>query len=199
VDFEIPRIVIALAPESTGFQKMDPILSLDAKWYCLRAKPKHEHIAAAHLRLCEGVEVYCPRVKIQRSTRRGLVWFTEALFPNYLFARFEMAHWQSQVRYAQGVSGIVRFGQEYPVVPDRALTDLRSFMHDAELKTVSYVLAEGDSVEIVEGPFRGQSGVVKQLLPARERVKVLLEVLGGTNEVDLRLTAVFKEAPLALS
>jgi len=175
---------------------MDPAFSPDARWYCLRSKPKHEHIAAAHLRLCENMEVYCPRVKIQRSTRRGLVWFTEALFPNYLFARFEMARWQTQVRYAQGVSGIVRFGLEYPEVPERALTDLRSFMDDAELKTVSYVLAEGDAVEIVEGPFRGQTGVVKQLLPARERVKVLLEVLGGTNEVDLRLTSVFKEAPL---
>jgi transcriptional antiterminator RfaH len=177
---------------------MDPQFSSSARWYCLRAKPKHEHIAAAHVRLCEGVEVYCPRVKIQRSTRRGLVWFTEALFPNYLFARFDMAHWQARIRYAQGVSGIVRFGLDYPEVPDRALSDLRSFMQDAELKTVSYVLAEGDAVEIVEGPFRGQNGVVKQLLPARDRVKVLLEVLGGTNEVDLQLTSVFKEAPLVL-
>ncbi len=168
------------------------------KWYCLRSKPKHEHIAAAHLRLCDDVEVYCPRVKIQKSTRRGLVWFTEALFPNYLFARFEMERWQSQVRYAQGVSGIVRFGLDYPAVPGQVLQNLRSFMDDAELKTVSYVLAEGDAVEIVEGPFRGQTGVVKQLLPARERVKVLLEVIGGTNEVDLQLTSVFKEAPLVI-
>lgn len=177
---------------------MSPENSTDARWYCLRAKPKHEHIAAAHLRLCDGVEVYCPRVRIQRSTRRGLVWFTEALFPNYLFARFEMAQWQAHVRYSQGVSGIVRFGLEYPAVPDKTLEELRNFMSDAELKTVSYVLNEGDSVEIVEGPLRGQNGVVKQLLPARERVKVLLEVLGGTNEVELRLTSVFKEAPLIL-
>lgn len=177
---------------------MDPRFSPEARWYCLRAKPKHEHIAAAHLRLFDDVEVYCPRVRIQRSTRRGLVWFTEALFPNYLFARFAMAQWQARVRYSQGVSGIVRFGLEYPAVPDKALFDLRNFMADAELKTVSYVLAAGDAVEIVEGPFRGQTGVVKQLLPARDRVKVLLEVLGGTNEVDLQLTSVFKEAPLNL-
>ena len=170
----------------------------ESKWYCLRSQPKHEHIAAAHLRLCEDVEVYCPRVKIQRSTRRGLVWFTEALFPNYLFARFEMARWHAQVRYAQGVSGILRFGLDYPTVPEQTLTDLRAFMQDAELKTVSYSIAEGDSVEIVEGPFRGQTGVVQQLLPARERVKVLLEVLGGTNRVDLQLTAVFKQAPLLI-
>jgi transcriptional antiterminator RfaH len=177
---------------------MDPSNPTEPKWYCLRAKPKHEHIAAAHVRLCEGVEVYCPRVKIQRSTRRGLVWFTEALFPNYLFARFEMERWQTHIRYAQGVSGILRFGLDYPEVPDQALVELRSFMEDAELKTVSFVLEEGDSVEIVEGPLRGQTGMVKQLLPARERVKVLLELLGGTNEVELRLTSVFKESKINL-
>lgn len=165
-----------------------------AKWFCLRAQPKHEHIAAARLRQCEGIEVFCPRVRIQRSTRRGLVWFTEALFPNYLFARFEWLQAHALVRSSPGVSGIVRFGDHVPEVPAAALGELRNYMEDAELKTVSFRLAEGDDVEIVEGPFRGQNGVVKQLLPARERVKVLLEVLGGVTEVDLSLTSVFKEA-----
>jgi transcriptional antiterminator RfaH len=170
----------------------------EARWYCLRAQPKHEHIAAAHLRQYEGVEVFCPRVRIQRSTRRGLVWFTEALFPNYLFARFEMTQWLARVRSCQGVSGIVRFGIDVPEVPPQALDDLRSYMDDAELKTINFTIAEGDSVEIVEGPFRGQNGVVRQLLPARERVKILLEVLGGATEVDLSLTSVFKEAALLI-
>jgi len=172
--------------------------SLEAKWYCLRSQPKHEHIAAAHLRIHEGIEVFCPRVRIQRSTRRGLVWFTEALFPNYLFARFAMERWQGRVRSCQGVSGIVRFGDDVPEVPERALDDLRTYMEDTELKTVPFTIAEGDDVEIVEGPFRGQNGVVKRLLPARERVKVLLEVLGGATEVDLSLTSVFKEAAVML-
>jgi transcriptional antiterminator RfaH len=166
----------------------------EAKWYCLRAQPKHEHIAAAHLRQYDGINVFCPRVKIQRSTRRGLVWFTEALFPNYLFACFEMMRWQTRVRSCQGVSGLVRFGNDVPEVPARVLDDLRAYMQDSELRTVSFRVAEGDDVEIVEGPFRGQNGVVKQLLPARERVKVLLEVLGGVTEVNLSLTSVFKEA-----
>jgi len=170
----------------------------ESKWYCLRSRPKHEHIAAARLRQVEGIEVFCPRVKIQRSTRRGLVWFTEALFPNYLFARFEMERWHGLVRYSQGVSGIVRFGDDVPAIPDRTLADLRTFMENTELKTVAFTIAEGDDVEIVEGPFRGQVGVVTQLLPARERVKVLLEVLGGATAVDLRLTSVFKQAPLLI-
>lgn len=166
----------------------------EAKWYCLRSQLKHEHIAAARLRQCEGIEVFCPRVRIQRSTRRGLVWFTEALFPNYLFARFDWMSSHALVRSCQGVSGIVRFGDHVPEVPGGTLNDLRTYMEDAELKTVSFHITEGDDVEIVEGPFRGQNGVVKQLLPARERVKVLLEVLGGVTEVDLSLTSVFREA-----
>lgn len=170
----------------------------EAKWYCLRSQPKHEHIAAAHLRQYEDIQVFCPRVRIQRSTRRGLVWFTEALFPNYLFAHFELSRWQARVRSCQGVSGLVHFGLEVPEIPALALEELRSYMDDAELKTVSYTLAEGDDVEIVEGPFRGQTGIVKHVLPARERVRVLLELLGGTNEVELRLTSVFKEAPLLI-
>ncbi len=172
--------------------------SLEEKWFCLRSQPKHEHIAAAHLRQYDDVEVFCPRVKIQRSTRRGLVWFTEALFPNYLFARFAMERWHARVRSCHGVSGIVHFGDHVPEVPEGALEELRRYMQDSELKTVSFTIAEGDDVEIVEGPFRGQNGVVKQLLPARERVKVLLEVLGGVTEVNLNLTAVFKEAPLLI-
>jgi transcriptional antiterminator RfaH len=177
-------------------ETMNPPASDEAKWYCLRSQPKHEHIAAARLRQCEGIEVFCPRVKIQRSTRRGLVWFTEALFPNYLFARFERQRWQTLVRYSPGISGIVHFGDHMPEVPEGALSELRAFMQDAELKVVTFTVEPGDDVEIVEGPFRGQAGVVRQILPARERVKVLLEVLGGVTEVDLQLTSIFKAVPV---
>ncbi|HXO97259.1 MAG TPA: transcription termination/antitermination NusG family protein, partial [Chthoniobacterales bacterium] len=59
----------------------------ESAWYCLRAQPKREHIAAAHLRILQGVTVFCPRIRFQRATQRGLVWVTEAMFPGYLFAR----------------------------------------------------------------------------------------------------------------
>ena len=58
-----------------------------AEWFCLRAQPKHEHIAAAHLQKVSEVEVFLPRVRFQRATRQGMAWVTEALFPNYFFSR----------------------------------------------------------------------------------------------------------------
>src|SRR5207302_5736972 len=149
------------------------------KWYCLRSHPKREHFAAANLRQIEGVECYCPRIRLQRSTRRGLAWFTEALFPNYLFARFNLREMHAQIRHCKSVAGILRFGERYPEVADSAIEDLRSVMHDNELRTVEYAVAEGDDVDIVSGPLRGSTGTVTRVLPARERVKVLLEFLGG--------------------
>ena len=59
-------------------------------------------------------------------------------------------------------------------------------------------IGAGDEVDVVDGPLRGQTGVVVAVMPARDRVKVLLEFLGGTQIVELGLTAVFRPPPPAL-
>ncbi len=173
-------------------------LSDNARWYCLRSQVKHEHIAAAHLRLEEKIEVFCPRVRLQRATRRGLVWFTEALFSNYLFARFDLSLLLARVQYSHGVAGILRFGDRFAEIPDAAVRELRRTMEGQEVVTVARSIAEGDSVTVIEGPLRGQEGVVTQVLPTRERVKVLLDFLGGATEIEVSLTTVFmpSESPL---
>ena len=91
-------------------------------WFCLRTQPKHEHIAAAHLKDDPDIEIYLPRIRFKRATRRGPVWFTEALFPNYLFARFDLAACLRRVCHARGVRGVVHFGERWPIVPE----DLRA-------------------------------------------------------------------------
>src|SRR6266403_2938398 len=136
---------------------MEPITTVHGKrvsgtelaWFCLRSKPKHEHIAAAHLRILEEVTVFCPRIRFQRITRRGLVWVTEAMFPGYLFARFELAEMHRQVRYAHGVSGIIRFADRYPTIEEGALAQLRDPTGVTEIKELSYDLSQGDQVRIV--------------------------------------------------
>ena len=79
-------------------------------WFCLRAQPKREHIAGLCLRQFSEVEVFCPRVRIRKQTNRGPVWFVEAMFPGYLFARFDYPTLHRRVRQGPGVSGFVQFG-----------------------------------------------------------------------------------------
>jgi transcriptional antiterminator RfaH len=173
--------------------------SAELEWYCLRSQPKHEHIAAAHLRLLEGVTVFCPRIKFKRASRQGLVWVTEAMFPGYLFARFELAEMHLRVRYAHGVSGIVRFADRYPTIEEGALAQLRNFIGAAEIKQLSYDLSEGDQVQIVGGAFTGLGAVVTQVLSAKERVKVLMDFLGRKMEAEVQCSSVLRQVahPLA--
>src|SRR5258708_34803710 len=60
----------------------------DAAWYCLQAKHKPEHIAAAHLREVKGVAGFCSRGRVKRQTRTRVNWGAEALFPRDLFLPF---------------------------------------------------------------------------------------------------------------
>jgi transcriptional antiterminator RfaH len=169
-------------------------------WYCLRSHPKHEHIAAAHLRLLENVTAFCPRIRFKRATRRGLVWVTEAMFPGYLFARFELAEMHHKIRYAHGISGIVRFADRYPTIEEEALARLRGDTGATEVKELNYGLSEGDQVQIVGGAFVGLEAIVTRVLSAKERVKVLMDFLGRKMEAEVRCSNVLRQVnhPLAV-
>ena len=173
------------------------------QWYCARTQPRLEHVAAGHLRRLGGdVEVFCPRIRLQRCRRGGSAPFvTEALFPGYLFARFGFAQHHRDVRYAHGVRGIVQFGHRYPTVPGSWITDLqREFGDDAAVTELATPLAVGTAVRVVGGPFQGLTAVVTRKRSGTERVRVLLEFLGRDIEAELPVSLVLAETahPLAV-
>ena len=162
-------------------------------WFCLRSQPKHEHIAAAHLKKIAGVDVFLPRVRFQRSTHQGLVWVTEALFPNYLFARFDWHNALRQVQAARGVSRVVHFGDRWPVIETAIIAELQSAFGADELHTISSELLPGDVVQIAEGSLRGLHAVISRVMPSRERVAVLMDFLGRQTTIEVSAKAVIKE------
>ena len=173
----------------------DPIpTDRDPQWYCVRTKPKSEHIAAAHLRRLAhddlDIGVFCPRVRFQKATARGKVWFVEALFPGYLFARFDLTTELRAVQAQPSVSGILHFGDLFPSIDARLVTELRDEFGEEELRQIESKLHEGDEVEIVEGALKGLTVVVSRLLPGKERVRILMEWLGEDREAEVSLDAV---------
>ncbi len=156
-----------------------------ALWYCVHTKPKCEHIVAGALRQLEGVEPWCPRLRFQRSTPRGKVWFTEALFPSYLFARYDVGVSARAVKHAHNVIRVVEFGGIAIPVPEQCILDLKAEMQGEELREVSFGVRVGDAVEVAEGPMRGLKGIVESLRSGEDRVRVLLEFLGRETLVQV--------------
>jgi transcriptional antiterminator RfaH len=155
------------------------------EWFCVRTQPKHEHIAAASLRQQLQLEVFLPRIRFKRLTRQGPAWTTEALFVNYLFARFDLTGVLRRVKHARGVQDVVHFGGHWPVIPEMVITDLRSSMGEDELQVITNDFNPGETVEIAGGAFHGLQAVVTRVLPARQRVAVLLDFLGRQTSVEM--------------
>jgi transcriptional antiterminator RfaH len=154
-------------------------------WYVVHSRTRAEHVAAGLLHGNLGIPTYCPRIKFQRSTARGKVWFIEALFPSYFFARFDPGQSLRAVRHSQGVLSVVEFGDTLVPVPESALEQIRREMDHEEIREIRQELEPGDVVEVAEGPMRGFSGIVHSLRKGEDRVRVLLEFLGTQHPVEL--------------
>jgi transcriptional antiterminator RfaH len=153
-------------------------------WFCVRTHHKHEHIAAAQLKQDPEVEVFLPRIRYQRITRFGPVWTTEALFQNYLFARFDFETCLRRVQHARAVRGVVHFGERWPMIPKSTIEALRTLLGGEE-KVVSNDPEVGEAVRVVAGPLNGLEAVVTRVMPGPQRVMVLLDFLGRQTAVEL--------------
>lgn len=170
-----------------------PPVGEGALWFCLKSQPKHEHIAAAHLRQNSAVEVFLPRIRFKRATRQGTVWVTEALFPGYLFAQFDWQISLRQVQHSRGVRGVVHFGEHWPAIPEAAIRELHQAVGATGLRTIPENFIPGDEVEITEGAMRGLRAVVTRVLPGRERIAVLMDFLGRQTMIELPRHFLIKE------
>lgn len=166
------------------------------RWYCLRALPRREHIAALHLQERTGLEVFAPRVAMRRPGRtRGIVVQIEALFPGYLFARFRLGDHTRLVGSTQGITGLVRRGATVPPVADDAIAFLRSQVGSDEPTPVSPVFSSGDVVAILAGCFAGEEGRLLRLDRGRDRALVLLSLLGRELAVSVPVDVLRRAGP----
>lgn len=164
------------------------------RWYLVHTKPAGERLARENL-IRQAYEVYLPRV-LQIVRRRGCRReHIAALFPRYLFVRLQEGRQSlGPVRSSVGVSGVVRFGSDYAVVPDHVVTGLQAREDpDTGLHRMSQNagLSRGDAVAIDAGPLDGLQGIFERQAGA-DRVVVLLRLLG--HEVSVWVPARFLQA-----
>ncbi len=155
-------------------------------WLVVHAKPKQEAalVEALHGR---GIVGYCPRVVEPRLHARA-PHVPMPLFPSYVFARCAPVEKYQAVRYCHGAAGIVRFGERLGAVAEEFIALLREregergYLLFSETRRAP---AAGARVRIVQGPLQGVEGIVTHYLPARDRVRLLLTMVGGIRNVEV--------------
>lgn len=183
---QIAQSAPSMLPQTSS--RSDPL----AAWYCLRSQPKHEHIAALHLRRYAAVEVFSPRIRFQRPRLKGKAWVTEALFPGYLFARFDLAERWREIQYSHAVRSILSFGGKIPALPAEVIDQLRETLGPEELSVIEPEMKEGGEVVVTEGVFVGLKTIVTSYVPGKDRIKLLMNVLGRDMEVEVPTSSVIQ-------
>jgi transcriptional antiterminator RfaH len=156
-------------------------------WCCVQTETRRERVARHFLGLA-GYDVYQPLLREQRRSHGRKITVTPPLFPNYLFVWVVSGWWDA--RWCPGIVNIIRNGEEPAHVPDAVIAELRGRERNGLIELVKpRGLRPGTRVRVVDGLLVGQIGVLALLKP-RERVLVLLQLLGGEQRVDLAMNAI---------
>ena len=156
-------------------------------WTCARLEPHRERLALHCLGLA-GYVTYLPRLRERRLSHGRRIEVRPPLFPGYCFFVVE-AQWHA-ARWSVGVLGLIMNGIQPARVADHIIADIRSRERGGLVELPQAPrLKTGDQVKILQGPLQGLCGLYQGQRP-RERVLVLLALLGGQQRVELPKDAV---------
>jgi len=152
-------------------------------WYVAFCKPAQEQVAQMNAQN-QGFEIYLPMLTKQQVRRSKLSVVAQAMFPRYLFVRPSSDEQDvASLKSTRGIVKLVQFGFELGIAPDELIEQLREVEASAHKDGPELLFQQGDQVDVIDGPFKGF--VAKVLNKPSERVKLLLEFLGKSQQVSL--------------
>ncbi|MDA3846875.1 MAG: transcription termination/antitermination protein NusG [Vallitaleaceae bacterium] len=167
-------------------------MSEEAKWYVVHTYSGYENKVKANIeKLVENrklydqiLEVTVPLHKVIEDKNGIRKEVEKKLFPGYVLLKMMMNDetWYV-VRNTRGVTGFVGPGSK-PV----PLTEPEIKAMGIELNIVEIDVALGDSVRVIDGPFEGSVGQVKEIHEHKRTVIVNLSIFGRETPVELEFS-----------
>lgn len=162
----------------------------DSNWYAVETLPRAEARSQQHLER-QNFQCFCPRFRTTRRHARRVEQVLAPLFPGYLFVRFDRR--RDQWRAINGTIGVKRLvgspnGAPQPM-PPAAMEALFARCDQQEVKQILGTMRPGQTVRVISGPFADQLAQI-QSLDEKGRVRILLEILGGSSPVDVQYSDV---------
>ena len=166
----------------------------EAKWYVVHTYSGYENaVSAAILKAAENRkmtdlirEVNIPLETVTEYTDAGEKTVERKVFPGYVLVKMIMTDesWHL-VRNVRGATGFV--GSDGKAVP---LTEQEIINLGVERQEIVVGYTIGDRVKVSDGPLAGFYGVVDELEPEKDRVRVVVSMFGRETPVDLELDQV---------
>ncbi len=163
------------------------------QWYAIHTYSGYEEKVADSIRQrIEGVDMadkifdaIVPKEK-QIQIKNGKRKVVEAkIFQGYVLVEMKLTDetWYI-VRNTPGVTGFVGSGTEPTPVSDSEIAKIKKRMGVEDPKH-QIDFAQGEVVNIVDGPFKGFDGAVSEIDTAKGKLKVMVSMFGRDTPVEL--------------
>ena len=156
-------------------------------WYTIRSKPRKEEIVWQQL-LLRDYEAYLPFLHVNPVNPRAKKFVP--YFPGYLFVYTDIDETGISVfQWMPHTIGVVKFGGEPAVVPDNLVIALQKRIEYLNTTGLGWgdELRKGDKVIIRDGPFKDYDAIFDSRVSGKERVRVLLKLLGDQRQIPIEM------------
>lgn len=165
-----------------------------AKWYVVHTYSGYENTVKAtiektietrHLEDLIHV-VSIPMETVTEITENGPKTYDRKVFPGYVLVKMVLTDesWHL-VRNVRGVTGFVGSAGKAVPLTEQEILDL-----GVERREIVVGFDVGDHVRVMDGPLEGFIGVVDELEPEKDRIRVVVSMFGRETPVDLELDQV---------
>jgi transcriptional antiterminator NusG len=123
----------------------------------------------------------------KRTTKRKF-------FPGYILVQMELDDqtWHL-VKSTPKVTGFVGGTKNPPAIPDDEVERLTKQISEGVLKPKPrHQFEEGETVRVVGGPFSNFNGIVEEVQPEKQKLRVLVSIFGRATPVELDFMQVEK-------
>ena len=153
-------------------------------WYLIQFKPNSYRLAERNLHR-QGFETFLPMQKITRRKASRFVSDLKPLFPGYMFVRVnsDLAPWRT-INNTIGVSKLVSFEGKPKPLPLQLISGLMLRCDASGTLLPPKTLNEGDSVEMLTGPFANFIATVEAIGP-EQRIWVLMDFMGQKTRMQV--------------
>lgn len=118
----------------------------------------------------------------------------QKFYPGYILVNMVLNDdtWHT-VMGTEKVTGFVGGSRNPPPVPLEEVEKIKKQMQEGmERPRPKYRFEEGDEVRVIDGPFTNFQGVVEEVRPDKEKLRVLITIFGRATPVELDFMQVNK-------
>lgn len=176
--------------------------NLDLKWYIVHTYSGFEHKVKANLE--ERIktldqeqyfgQILVPTEQVVELKKGQKKTSSRKFYPGYIMVQMVLNDetWHT-VRNTAKVTGFVGGGPKPTPIPDEeAERIVRQMEEGISRPKPKYTYEEGDEVRVIDGPFSNFQGIVQEVKPDKEKLRVLITIFGRSTPVELDFIQVNK-------